>query len=67
VNLRAEVSATSFAEAVCRVIMRDPTRDPELRFAAAHVALVLEHAEAYERVVLDANAQLELARRADRG
>jgi hypothetical protein len=38
------MSATRQAEEICLRIMRDASRDPDVRTSAAHVAIVLEHA-----------------------
>ena len=47
---------TATARRVCLALMRDATQDPELRFAAAHVALVLEHLDREQTAALDIRA-----------
>ena len=56
------IGPTVQAFEVCCAIFRDATQDAELRFAACHVALVIQHLGAHARAGLDARALAGIAR-----
>ncbi len=51
----------------CLVLMRDASRDPELRLSAAHVAIVLQHLGDQELHDIDARALQAAVRETEHG